>query len=281
MFLDRSNSTSVTLVTEQNSGEELLNTGDLDFGARTALWFSLARQRCDCWGWDLGFVGLGSWHTRRVIDSELSPVLQLPGGIPLPATAPGTVLATDYGMDFYSSEFNVRYRPWDCVTLLTGFRWVEAGDMLSVRQRIGTQSRDLLSVDTNNHMYGWQLGADYELFARRHWSVAATTRAGLFYNHADQTTEAPVLSGINGVVDRVRADDDHAAFLGEIGVQGELRLSRTLSVTGGYRLYWLEGLALAPDQLLTTSLLAPGSAGVANGGSLFLNGATVALNVTF
>ena len=208
------------------------------------------------------------------------PVLRLPQGIPVPTTGPNDILATTYGTDFHSFHLNLRHRARDCVTLVGGFRWIELGELLEVRQ-IEPVSRDLFSVDTDNHLYGFQLGTDLDLLYRSRWSLVATTRAGVFYNRADQVTLAPVLTGIQGVVDNVSAKDDHTAFVGELGVEGQYSVTSRISLTAGYRLYWLEGVALAPNQLRTTDLNAPGSATVDTGGSLFLDGATFGVNVTF
>ena len=60
-----------------------------------------------------------------------------------------------------------------------------------------------------------------------------------------------------------------------------LQLTNALAVTGGYQLMWLDGLALAPEQIPITSLVAPGSAGVNTQGELLFHGATVGLMLTY
>lgn len=279
-FLNRSDPTSVTLITDQLTGDEVLNTGQFDFDYRAAPWLELTRQYCNCWGWGARFIGLDSWQDMQEQGGQMSPVLQLPQGIPVPTTGPGDILATSYGTDFYSFDINVRHRTHDYFTLLAGFRWVELGELLAIRQAQPI-ARDLFAVATDNRLYGFQLGTDVCLLDRSKFRVAGTARAGVFYNRAEQSTQAPVLNGIPGVVDGISAQDDHTAFVGEVGVAGQYFLSSRVSMVAGYRLYWLEGLALAANQLRAMDLNAPGTASLDSGGSLFLDGVTLGVNVTF
>jgi hypothetical protein len=54
-----------------------------------------------------------------------------------------------------------------------------------------------------------------------------------------------------------------------------------LAVRGGYQLMWLEGVALAPEQIPVNNLIAPAIAAVDTSGGLFLDGATVGFVVQY
>jgi hypothetical protein len=103
------------------------------------------------------------------------------------------------------------------------------------------------------------------------------------FNDADQTTRVPILAGLpSGVVaTNVSASDDHTAFVGELGFRAMYELSDSVSVGSGYHLIWLEGVALAPDQIPVSSLLGTGNAALDTGGSLLFHGAAFNLTVRY
>jgi hypothetical protein len=281
MFLRRSTASSQTLVRNQLTGEEILNSDDLTFDYQGTPRFGLMRIYPSCHGWDVNYFGLQSWTTTARSGSEdVSPAYEGPGGL-IPSTRPGTIFRTDYGTDLYSVEVNYRYRVRDCVTLVAGFRWLELGDEFSAT-RIAPTDQDLFTVDTNNHLYGFQIGLDTTLWERRgRFQVDATLRAAILGNHADQQTVAPFYAGSPVFVDSITASADHTSFFGELGLQGLFWLTPRIAVRGGYQLMWLEGVALAPEQIPVTDLIAPGEARVDTGGNLFLDGATVGMLVRF
>ena len=103
-------------------------------------------------------------------------------------------------------------------------------------------------------------------------------RGGLYYNRAEQRTLAPALTPVIPLfVDRITAADSQTSFLGEIGLVGVMEINDTLSVRAGYQVMWLEGIALAPDQITGTDLSAPGSATVRAENGLFYHGGSVGL----
>jgi hypothetical protein len=130
-------------------------------------------------------------------------------------------------------------------------------------------------------MYGFQIGADVELInfdSRFH--IDGVFTAGILANDAEQRTSAPVIAQIPGTSSVISASDDHTAFVGEIGLRGVYDLTPGLSVFGGYHAIWLDGIALAPDQIPVTDLFAP-SATLDTGGTLLLHGASVGVEVSF
>ncbi len=66
------------------------------------------------------------------------------------------------------------------------------------------------------------------------------------------------------------------SFLGELGLNGNYKFSECLSLRGGYQVYWVEGLALAPEQLDFTDTDTSGTSLDKNGG-LFIHGAHAGL----
>ena len=274
MFLSRSSADNLPLILDQNTGATLLDANDIDFDHRAVPRFRLGKNNANCRGWDIGYFGLSSWSQQEDRGGAISPMTIAPGGIPLVGTAPGAVMRACYGTDFHSFEVNRRRTVNDCVTLLGGFRWIELSEELSVKQ-VQPTPLSLYTVDADNHLYGFQLGADADLFAVGGLCIDSIARAGVFYNNADQVTSVPLLAGIPGAVGSVGADDNNAAFLGELGFRANYCLSDCWSLQAGYHLIWVEGVALAPRQIAGTSLLGTGVATLDNGGGLFLSGASI------
>jgi hypothetical protein len=283
VFLRRSDSGSVPLIIAQ--GEEtlqtLVNANNLEFRHQAVPLYQLMYEDlCTCWGWDIVYFGTDSWSTSRPGGGEVSPALVGPGDV-FGSTAPGWVFQVADSTNLYSAEFNVRRRCHECVTLLAGFRWIELSDELSAYS-IAPTLTDYYSVDADNHLYGFQIGADATLLQpAERFRVDGIFRVGVLGNNADQTTRIPFVTGSDGVVDRVGAKGDDTSFMAELGLRGVLQLTPCLAVTGGYRALWLDGLALAPEQVPATSFYSPGSAVLNTKGELLFHGASVGLQLCF
>jgi hypothetical protein len=65
-----------------------------------------------------------------------------------------------------------------------------------------------------------------------------------------------------------------------VGLNATWRLNQNWGIRGGYQVYWLEGVALAPDQVLSTDL-ANQTGGIDPNGHLFLHGANVGLEAAW
>jgi hypothetical protein len=280
MFLRRSDAGSVTLIRNQETTEELLNANNLEFEHVAVPRLQLIRETCCCWGWDINYFGTDSWSTFGSGGGDVSPVLVGPG-FDFGSTAHGTVFRVDYSTELHSAEFNLRRRCHECVTLVAGFRWFEVSDEL-VAYSTSPSVLEFYSVDADNHLYGFQIGADATLLQPTpRFRVDSIVRVGILGNNADQSTRAPILTGVNGFVDEIRAEGEETSFMAELGLRGVVQLSPGWAVFGGYQLLWLDGLALAPEQIPVTNLTAPGSAVLDDDGELFFHGATVGVELTF
>ena len=278
MFLRRADGGNQPLIVEQTG--RVVNAEDLGFNHQAVPRLTLMYQDCcSCWGFDVGFLGLDSWHTRGQGGGDVSANLVGPG-IPFTSTAPNTTFQVDYGTDLYSAEFNLRHQYHPCVSVLAGFRWIELDDELR-GSHVTPSVQQLYRLSAANKMYGLQVGADAALLSQRWYRLDLVSRAGIMANHVDLDASSPITGSIGGLVSSVAADEDHTSFVGELGLRGVARLCGGLSAYGGYHLMWLDGVALAPQQLSRTSLRAPGSASIDTSSTLFMHGATVGLEYQF
>jgi hypothetical protein len=283
LFLTRTSADNLALITDQNTGGELLNAQDFDFDYNAAPRLFIRHQNSRCNGFDIGYMGIDSWNDMKFRGDPVSPTLIGPGGFPFPSAGPGGVFNAAYGSEFHSAEFNFRRRCNECTTWVAGARMVDFSDTL-IATSVAPTAADFFTIDADNHMYGFQIGFDTEVInCGGQFHVDTILRAGLMFNDADQTTNVPILSGAPAgvVATNVSADDDHTAFLGELGVRTMYELNDSVSVGGGYHLIWLEGVALAPDQIPVTSLIGTGNAALDTGGSLLFHGAVLSLIVSY
>jgi hypothetical protein len=98
--------------------------------------------------------------------------------------------------------------------MLAGFRWLELRENLNYGRLYEGVTPPIFYSDwdtnTKNNLYGFQIGADGVILDRGCFSLDGLVKAGIFGNHAEQSTIAgsgPFLASTN-----------HAAFLGEVGL---------------------------------------------------------------
>ncbi len=180
----------------------------------------------------------------------------------------------------YSSELNLRRPVNEWLTTLMGFRWVEFYDSYSVQGVESVVSMPFSqSIDTHNHMYGFQIGEDALFFERSgRLRVNGFAKIGIFHNAAGQNGKLNDPANFGEL--SVAANGSQPAFLCELGLIGSYHFSQHVALRGGYQVMWIEGVALAPGQIPVTNLVA-GTADIATSGGLFYHGATAGLEVTW
>jgi hypothetical protein len=74
----------------------------------------------------------------------------------------------------------------------------------------------------------------------------------------------------------VRTTSTAVAFLGELGFNLNYQFSQNWFLLGGYQVYWVDGVALAPNQLDFTNTASSGTT-LDKKGSLFMQGTNAGL----
>ena len=81
------------------------------------------------------------------------------------------------------------------------------------------------------------------------------------------------------------ASTNHAAFVGETGLQCKYQVTKGLLLRAGYEAIWLQGVALAPGQIqeTCTTVFASNCAslGINCNSGVFYHGATAGLEYSF
>lgn len=263
--LQRSTTRSQTLVQNDNGGD-LLNSKNMNFPVAFGPKMSATLHNpCDI-GWDLevayfqvdGFAATGSVPGTTLFVSD--------------ATTPHSPHVTDaevrYASQLYNGELNIRQQWCDWLTLLCGYRMVELTEQYNAN---GTGVEVVLPVTisnhTSNHLHGFQIGADAEFYNMGGpLTISALCKAGVFQNYTSQTMSRTWTSTES--VGNVR---DHAAFLGEVGIVARYALTQRFALRASYEAMWLEGVALAPEQIGATNFRS-GTTVVDVSGGVFYHG---------
>jgi hypothetical protein len=277
--MQRSAAGSQRLLYDPGASAELLNASNLDFSMNAGPGLSLRRENPTTgFGLELSYFGIDGWQSSANFPN--SAFLYGLGYLSIDntMTVPVTEAQFQYTSRLYSGEMNIRYSYSDRLTAFVGLRWVEFEDRYAAS---GTENlysgpfNDL--VRGHNHLYGSQIGLDARLLGGENpFRIDILAKAGLYGNAAAQN---------NDYVDTVHtysasASGTSLSFLGEVGVTGCYQFRQHIALRGGYRVMWLTGVALAPNQIADTDFGAA-RAGVDTSGTLFCQGANAGLEVAW
>ncbi|MBC7819724.1 MAG: BBP7 family outer membrane beta-barrel protein [Planctomycetaceae bacterium] len=164
------------------------------------------------------------------------------------------------------------------LTWFAGFRYFNVGERLNltadgvVPGEVGNYN-----IRTRNNLYGAQLGARFRR-TRGRFGWDATGQAGIFGNDAQQSQFVQDFpAGPDSVLRNVSTSRSGVAFVGQGNLSGLYALTNVWNLRAGYNVIWIEGLALAPDQLDFNFATAGSGTRVNNDGGLFLHGVNVGL----
>jgi hypothetical protein len=276
IILHRSAPGPIVLVTDSPGTSVLLKAADFDFGFKAGPDVSLIRHGTIA-DLEFRFFRVDGWNAiGPTVTSQTGAMARFQ----TPLLVQGTVtVSSNYRSELESFEANLRRPINSWLTLLAGFRYVELNDgALAMAFDLGGGESANFNVNACNALYGFQLGADAVLW---NWGgrlrVEGTGRVGVYNNHVSNRSS---LVQTNGDDFFAAAGTNHAAFVGELGLTAVYEFTPRLAARAGYELFWVQGVALASDQLAATRL-AEGTADVDASGSAFYHGATASLQYTW
>jgi len=265
-------SRSAILVRDAVTGDPLINARDL--GTPWAAGPDISVQRWFDSGSSLQFRffdvdGLSS-HTSFAT----TPFIILPTVPPLFGFGL-TNMAPTYATRIYSTELNLQRPAASWLSWLVGFRWVELYENLDLHFTAPLATGDL-RFQTANRLYGGQAGASALLWNRGALRVDSVLKAGLYGNAASNQF---LLTQSIGPAFRAADQRGQVAFLGDISIVGVYQWTDNIALRGGYQLLWLDGVALAPDQIAATHAITAN--GIDTTGDSFYHGALLGLEVAW
>ena len=213
-----------------------------------------------------------------VTQSFTGNVVQISAVPPLSTTGPRTGTSA-YRSDVGSWEINARHRAGQGVTWVTGFRTFRVDEFLSSRL-VDDQSAvpdERVQSSVRNRCYGWQVGADY-VWRHRCWCLSINGRAGVYSNRGQHIGQLISLAA-TPVAFPAAGGDNTLAFHAELNLAARWKLAESTRLVLGYRVQWLEGLALAAEQWGNTSFLS--RSGYHHNGSLLVNSLSAGVEFWF
>jgi hypothetical protein len=274
-ILHRTNgSDDQVVVLEDNTGDTVLTTGDLEFDFEAGPRLLVGRRLGCGWAGELSYFGTHFWRASETATDTNN--LDIPG--PLVAVANdfdnADQMELTYGSELHNAEFNVVHQH-GCWSLLAGFRYLNLDERFNINATDNDGDVSDYTTSTRNNLYGGQLGARTRrrTSCRMWWELE--TKAGVFGNDADQ--DFLVQDNNNTVVlFDTSASDSEVSFIGDLNVTGVYALSRAWSLRTGYFVMYATSLALAPDQLDFTNDANTGTR-INTDGDLFLHGFNLGL----
>ncbi len=175
-----------------------------------------------------------------------------------------------YDASLYSTEVNVRRQHTDRVAFLAGFRWLELHELMNNADRFSSFA---FATRTANYLYGAQAGVDAILWDRGGpFRIEGNAKAGIYGTvaQAHYTNTA----GFNDV-----ANDSLVSFVGDMAFTAVYQFTDRIALRAGYQLLWMQGVALAGDQLQFSQDVPPLPLDTLGG--MFAHGALVGMELTW
>jgi hypothetical protein len=170
---------------------------------------------------------------------------------------------------------DVRYQTFEW---FAGFRYIDVSDHLRIlveRDVNGGIEEGDYDIRTENHLYGLQLGARLRRWRGR-FGWESTSKVGVFGNDSNErqsVTDFPDFA----LRPTVSSSGSGVAVVGEANLTALYRLTNVWNLRAGYSVMWIEGLALAPDQLDFNFASSPSGDQLDRGGSVLLHGVNLGL----
>ncbi len=279
LYLVRDRPRDQVLVTDGFSPQStaLLNASELNPGVAWGVELNAIRHRFldTCWDLEGRYFGIDGWGAAT------TPVLS-PGGSVVQFADPignindPAVVSGSYQSRLYSVELNARRQLRDWLQILVGFRYLDLDEEgLSILRDTGPGINfSHTRVTADNQMWGFQLGADARLWSWEQLSIELAGKAGIYSN--DASNHMTHTQTVTPTVYTAAAKRNNTAFEGEMGLTACYQLNRNWAFRTGYQVLWIEGVALAPDQVAAIDPLL-GTSSVRTDGSPFYHGGFITL----
>ncbi len=292
LFLSRDNKSGNQAVVVDDGDNALISTGDLNFnydpGVR--LTFGLHRGPCACCdAWEFTYLGVFESDASSQVTGTNNIHAAGDIGNNVNGLTLSELIRVDYSSELNSFEANC-FKCWREYSLgcrtrrldyLVGFRYLSLDEDFRIYGHNVGVADATYNIDTDNHLYGFQVGARLRT-ERPRWAWEVLGKAGVYGNDSSQSQTIVDEIPANPVTFRDSgAGGSTTAFVGELGITGIYPLNDVWGLRGGYTLMWIDGVALAPDQL-DFSFPGPANANALNNdGSLFLHGFTLGVEANW
>jgi hypothetical protein len=253
----------------------LLSTSDLNFNYEVGPRLLLGHSFDPYNAFEASYFGIYNWQDKATINGNNN--LNLPGDLgadnPLDFTDADQVRVT-YDSVIHNAELNY-VRTFGNLSWLAGFRYFNLQERFSLAFFDNQNDTGTYHISTYNNLFGGQIGGRVLENCCGNFSYDLTGKAGVYGNVIRESQNVTDFANF-GTVRNTKADGGQVAFIGDVEFNASYQFSQCLSLRGGYQVYWVEGLALAPNQLDFTDTATSGT-GLNKTGGLFMHGAHLGL----
>jgi hypothetical protein len=293
LFLTRSNeSLAQPIIINANGGGTVLATSDLDFNWNTGLRLGGGICLHDGCYLDVAYLGLYDSHALATTAKQDNQYLIFPGDLGQAPNVFNNVnrVRINYDSQLNSFELNL---PCCCtwsdgcdgrwqgrsIEWFGGLRYISLNEHLNIAGERDVNhpepERGAYDLRTMNNLYGMQFGARLRrCYGRLGYEAGA--KAGIYGNDAQQRQTLVDFPQYFLPPTDTTARGGHVALASELNLTALYQLTDVWNLRLGYNLMWIEGVALAPDQLDFTNVSTSRSGLNTDGGVLY-HGASVGL----
>ncbi len=221
----------------------VMQSGEIDGGTGIGWEMELSKKLSRHWEFDARYSSIDSFG--EVINRTN---LNFGAGVLFSNTVLGVLGAvnataeTTYGADLSSIEVSAKRRLNDWLKLSVGVRQLQFDDHAAVRISANAFSSQI-GLSASNQMTGGQIGSEIVLLDTNRFSLLANGLAGIYYNDIDTG-----LIARTNITRSSTFETNRTSFIGELELKGRLLLTKHLYLEGGYRLLFLEDIAMATEQ---------------------------------
>jgi hypothetical protein len=260
---------------------ESLNGSDFDFGWQPGVELGVTKHRL-FWDTDLELRlwAIDGW-TAGAGTSLSGPNTAIATVPPFQAVGARDV-ASSYASKIASLELNLKHRS----VMVPRWKWIAGVRMLELDEHLDSLFTDpngnagdfKYNVATRNRMYGFQLGGELDLISGCRWCVRGFLKGGIYDNEANNSSAFDCLTDAECSWDAGQ-NKSRTAFMGETGISVKYCICENLAIRADYRAVWVDGVALASEQINATNYLE--GTGVSTSGDVFYHGGFLGLEYSF
>lgn len=290
LFLNRTRNREIKIVEDQEQSpgpprgqrNALLTTDVLDFDYEWGPQLTLGRRLAGCRRLEFSYFGLQHWDADATLLAGDVPFanLSLPFDSDYTEDFDGAErVDVHYASELHNAEMNLLFdRGW-LVTPLIGVRFMNIEEEFDFQSAETNGDTSNYLIGTRNNLVGLQIGALMERQTSSCFRWYGGVKAGVYGNMAKQNTWLGDVNNSIVLRDYSNSEED-VAFIGELDLGLAYQISRCFALNAGYRVMWVEGVALAPEQLDLTTTATSGS-GLNDNGGVFYDGGYVGLTYAY
>jgi hypothetical protein len=254
-------------------GGSVLGTQDFGFNSdwQTGPRFVLGYSPTPMDAWEFSYFGLQHWVDDKSISSA-GGLASLPGDLgTLAEFSNASLINVAYSSEIHDAEVNYSWHYPSCKSLswIAGFRYFHLDEQLDMTSTVTGIGLGEYDAQTVNNLYGGQLGARLNVCCHQfQWD--STVKAGAFGNSIESSQFAAPVGGM--IVRDTRVFDSRWAFVGELSSNVRYFFCKNWCATAGFNVLWVDGVALAPDQLDFTNTPTSGLALNHDGNAIYIGG---------